>query len=408
MFAAAVLLATLHSYEFTNGQWFDGSRFVKRTMYTNGSVLTTRRPKQIDRTVDLAGKYVVPPFGEAHNHHVEQSARLDALINQYLHDGVFYVKNPNVMPRTRPAAGRVNVPSSVDVIFAPGSLTGTDGHPVELIKRNIDRGVCTAADGEGAFYFQVDSLADLDRKWPALIELKPDFVKTYLLYSEEYAARRDDPKQFGWKGLNPALLPEIVERAHAAGLTVATHVETGADFHNAVVAGVDEINHTPGFRAQTDWSAYRTPQFRVADADAELAAKHHVTVVTTLGGAIVAAGDSQIDDATRSAIRDTVVSNLQTLRKHGVNVVIGSDSYRGGVLPEVDALRSLGIFTSLDLLRMWSVATPKAIFPKRKIGELRGGYEATFLVLDGNPLDDFTATRRIVMRIKDGEILEVK
>ena len=63
---------------------------------------------------------------------------------------------------------------------------------------------------------------------------------------------KDDAKYFGWKGLDPSLLKVIVQKAHAAGLRVSTHVESATDFHNALMAGVDEINHTPGFRVSGD------------------------------------------------------------------------------------------------------------------------------------------------------------
>jgi imidazolonepropionase-like amidohydrolase len=51
---------------------------------------------------------------------------------------------------------------------------------------------------------------------------------------------------------------------------------------------------------------------------------------------------------------------------------------------------------------MWSVTTPRAIFPKRSIGELRDGYEASFLVLRADPLADIAATRAIALRVKKG------
>jgi imidazolonepropionase-like amidohydrolase len=60
------------------------------------------------------------------------------------------------------------------------------------------------------------------------------------------------------------------------------------------------------------------------------------------------------------------------------------------------------LFTNLELLRMWSVTTPRAIFPARRIGELKDGYEASFLVLRGDPLRDFGATRAIALRVKQG------
>jgi hypothetical protein len=151
------------NYEFAHGRWFDGQKFVARRFYSVGGILTAKRPAQVERVFDLAGKYVVPPFGEAHNHNLdwsspEQFARIKRM---YLEGGVFYIKNPNSLPRSRQAlAGKINIPSS-----------------------------------------------------------------------------KDDEAKFGWKGLDPALLPHIVRRAHQDGLRVSNHVETATDFHNALIAG---------------------------------------------------------------------------------------------------------------------------------------------------------------------------
>jgi len=51
---------------------------------------------------------------------------------------------------------------------------------------------------------------------------------------------------------------------------------------------------------------------------------------------------------------------------------------------------------------MWSVATPRAIFPARRLGALAEGYEASFLALRGDPLADFRHTRAIALRVKQG------
>jgi imidazolonepropionase-like amidohydrolase len=42
------------------------------------------------------------------------------------------------------------------------------------------------------------------------------------------------------------------------------------------------------------------------------------------------------------------------------------------------------------------------IFPQRRIGLLREGYEASFLAFEGNPLDDWRNIRRIRPRFKQG------
>jgi hypothetical protein len=80
----------------------------------------------------------------------------------------------------------------------------------------------------------------------------PDFVKTHLQYSEEYRQRKNDPAYFDWKGLDPELLPHIVRRAHRSKLRVSTHIETAADFHNALLAGVDEVTQVNRYTRHQD------------------------------------------------------------------------------------------------------------------------------------------------------------
>lgn len=389
-----------------HGRWFDGRRFVPRTWWIIGGVFRNRRPARVDSVIDLAGAYVVPPFGEAHNHNVESPARIDALVARYLRDGVFYVENPNNLPRARAAlAGHVNASTSIDVVFANGGLTARDGHPMEVVRRNVARGAMRPEDGDRAFHWVVDDSAALDRRWPAILAGRPDFVKTYLLYSEEYARRRDDTTFFAWKGLDPALLPQVVRRAHAAGLRVATHVETAADFRAALAAGVDQIAHTPGFRGdEHEQVPADTRAYEVTDADAARAARQGTVVVTTLGG--FAPLDPAGPDSVRRRRADALAArNLRTLARRGVRLALGSDSYGDTSVNEALYLHGLGVLSNAELVRLWSMATPRAIFPGRRVGEFTPGAEASFLALAGDPLADFTNVRRILLRVKQGRVL---
>ena len=401
--------AAAPNYEFNNGNWFDGQKFVSRKFYSVGGVLTTKKPGHVDRVFDLTGKYVVPPFGEAHNHNLdwsndEQFARVKRM---YLEGGVFYVKNPNSLLRSRvPTAARINTPTSVDGIVSNGGLTGAGGHPIEIVtpKRGF-----LPTDGEGGFYFVIENQGDLDRKWATIKAGKPDFIKTYLLYSEEYEKRKNDDAYLGWRGLDPAILPAIVRRAHKDGLRVSTHVETARDFHNALIAGVDEINHTPGFRPdRNDLANYtRLSHYAISEADARLAASHHVVVVTTMGETIEAVlneNDKEHADIRRNVL-DMVVYNFEMLKKYRVAIAIGSDSFRQTSVPEALSLNKLHVFTNLELLKMWCETTAATIFPNRKIGHLKEGYEANFLVLSADPLVDFTNVKKIELRFKQGELL---
>ena len=406
--------ARRRNYEFAGGRWFDGQKFVAREFYSVDGLLTTKRPARIDSVIDLNGKYVVPPFGEAHNHNVEWRGEeaFARTKRMYLEAGIFYVKNPNNLPRARaPLLGRINIPNSIDVVFANGGLTATGGHPLGVVRRNLERGGMTQADAEGAFYFTIDTPADLARKWETILAGRPDFIKTYLQYSEEYAKRRGDESYVDWRALDPSLLPAIVRRAHRAGLRVSTHVETATDFHHALIAGVDEINHTPGFRPERDdWTNFRdASRYKISEADARLAARKRVVVVTTLVSAIDRALEKKEGDGgVSNVVRALLVHNLRMLKKHGVSIAIGSDSYRQTSLAEALNLSRLQVFDNLTLLKMWCETTAATIFPRRKIGFLKEGYEASFLVLDADPLQDFANTQKIHMRVKQGEILSLQ
>lgn len=395
----ALILAALGCLDaqiaFTNGLWFNGRSFARRTAYAVGDYLTFHRPARIESSVDLGGGYVLPPFGEAHNHNVEPLNSIDALVARYLRHGILYVKNPDCLPGTRgQLAGKVNTPDSIDVVFAYGGLTGSGGHPIEVVKRAIDRGYWTEKQGEGQFYVTVDNPEELDAKWPGLLAAKPDFIKIYLLYSEEYSLRKDDPAFFAWKGLNPGLAAAVVHKAHAAGLRVSAHIETAADFHAALTAGVDEINHMPGFRPLSDVRAHPVSTFEISEADAREARKRGTFVVTTLAG-------------TRDKNDSLNARNLKLLHAQGVKLALGSDDYRNDTVPEALYLASLHALDNLTLLKMWCETTAETIFPKRKIGELREGYEANFIVLEGDPLHEFSNVTKVKLRVKQGRVLAV-
>src|SRR6516225_7674469 len=125
-----------HNYEFANGNWFDGKKFVLRTFYSVGGILSNRKPPRVDQVIDLRGKFIVPPFGEAHNHNLDWSSdeQFARLRRKYLEHGIFYVKNPTNLPRTRESLlGKINIPTNIDGSFSNGGLTATGGHPIEIV-----------------------------------------------------------------------------------------------------------------------------------------------------------------------------------------------------------------------------------------------------------------------------------
>jgi hypothetical protein len=415
------------NYAFLHGQWFDGNAFHPATWYSSQGRLTRTAPVGAVETVELDGAFVVPPFGEAHNHNVEGEWNVQAVSDRYLKDGVFYVKNPNdVRDFAVTLKNRVNRPHTIDVAFAHAGMTGPGGHPIALYEDilRVHRYEPVIGDRETGWfqnraYVVVDRGQELEEKWTLITSGNPDFLKVYLVHSEDFAARQRDGYLKGRTGLNPALLPRIVAKARAAGLPVTVHVESASDFRAAVLAGVDEIAHVPGWLVE---SAVDADRARLTEEDARLAAEKSIVVVTTTvaGGALPGTASAHphrhkpdhVKPETgsvphgegmdlRALARDVQRANLTLLHHHGAKLAIGSD-HADTSLAEVMNLKMLLPFDNLTLLKLWCEATPTAIFPGRKIARFEEGYEASFLALAGNPLEDFTQVQAIRLRVKQG------
>lgn len=382
--------------EYRGGKWFDGARFRDTVVFVVDGVFRAKAGATVDSVVDLRGGYVVPPFGDAHQHLVDPDA--SATNVAYLRDGILYVMDQANSPFLRPVLDAVfNKPTSLDFISAYQGWTSPGGHPVEVIKRGTEMmpgpmATMIRDSLDPGMVMQVDTREDIDRRWAYFLKGRPDFLKLYLLQSDRHATMRNNPAMEGNRGIDPALIPDLVSRARAAGLRVSAHVFTAADFRAAVAGGVDIIAHIPGGRSSNP------APFLLTDDDARQAAARNVTVITT----VAQQRDSAITD---QLLASQLGPNIAVLRRNGVKLVIGSDLFPATAAVEIAALMRSKLFTNLELLRMWSTATPQLIFPQRKIGELREGFEASFLVLRDDPLADFRNTTGIVMRVKRGRTL---
>lgn len=384
--------------QLNNGNWFNGNEFVERTVWVKDGLLSFSKDNtQNDTIINLTGKYVIPPFAEAHNHNLESDYELDKRINAYLNNGVFYVKHlSSIKKRIDPLMHHYNKPNGIDVSLAHAPLTATGGHPIALRKRFLDYGLfdgvfTSLEEIESHGFFIMDNADDLNNKWDQVLSFKPDFIKINLLYSEEYLKRKNDTVYFGRKGLNPELVPAIVSKAHDNNLRVSAHVATAYDFHVAVTAGVDEIAHLPEIHNGKP----------IAQADVKLAKQKDVVVVTT--ASLVTKNTKRLN---YNQLAGNIRSNLEILKDAGVTIAIGSDIYNDSSVGEFQFLHNLNLFSNLDLLKMWCENSAITTFPNRKIAYLKEGYEASFLVLNVNPLEHiYEVNKSIKLRVKQGTIL---
>jgi len=390
-------------YEFKGGQWWNGESFVNRVIYSDAAgLLRERNPGRVDEVVDLHGGFVIPPLAEGHNHWLEPQA-VDQYNACYLADGVYYVRDMSNIPLiVDQFRDKVNLPTSVDFVSAMTGFTGPGAHPVEIIDQFVQFGILPKdwkPDYDRKAEFVVRTEQDIDERFPELLEQNPRYVKAFLLFSEEYEKRLNDPSKYGnHRGMDPKLLPHLVKLAHAAGLKVAVHVYSVPDFRNAIDAGADDTAHLPGVGASNE-PDMSLDHFTLTPEDARLAAAHHVTVTTTLDW-LAAEKDTKFRD-------QVIIPNLKLLKAQGVPIIVGSDHFRRSSLGEVLELRDLKVFTNRELFDMATRQTAQFVFPSRRIGKLADGYEANFLVLVRNPIENLDNLKSIELRVKQGRRLSI-
>lgn len=406
------VMGQIGQLEFTNGRWFDGQSFVMKEFYTVNGILTEHRPGQIDSVINLQNKFVIPPLAEGHIHHLNDSETIDEEIRGYLAKGIFYVMVQDAMFEiTADILNRVNRPNSVDVIYAQGVLIAPWYDSV--------LGLYTMIAEQGGFgprttieeldereLFLIAEKEDFDKKWPKLRAKNKHIVKILLAFSEEYESRKSAPKEgVPGPGIDPKLLPHIIRYVHAAGLRASVHIETAADFRTAIRAGADIIAHFPGWRIGVDagFSDGKLSRWKLSDEDAALAVQHNTVVITTTLPKTFLPNFEE----NQSKFTEIHSHNLRLLTKAGVKVAIGSDDRRNFVPGEIKHLAKYGVLDNLALLKMATETTPKAIFPTRNIGKLLEGYEASFLILDGNPVEDLENLNKIHLRVKQGHIIKI-
>ena len=363
-----------------NAQWFDGAGFKRGTLYVVDGRFTATKPKLVNRSMDLKNQFLVPPLAEAHNYNLQNDWGAEHFANRYIADGVYYAAMLCADPAAvDPIRARFAMPDTPDVVFATACVTSSEGQPLPaLLAASPGK---TRADFVDKAVIVMDRPEDVATKWPLVTARKTDMLRLVLGYS-------------GKQGLNADTAIALTQRAKKAGLRVVAHVETAADFDLALRAGVDVIDHVPGYSQPANEQPER---FQLSAESAVQAARQKVSVITGMAAAQLF--------KMKPAQAEMHRRNLLILKEAGVNLLLGSDLFTETAQAELRALVASGHFSNEELLRMATMATPRALFPKRQIGCFDPGCEASFLLLAEDPSKDLDAMAQPLLRVKQGRLL---
>lgn len=404
--AALARLSDAPTVIYENAGVWNGAGFERRELAVrNGRFIGLADAGAEALRIDAGGGFIVPAYGNAHAHLTSPTMQSSW---SFIEQGVFYVWNPNTVVMGPEARRFFARPDTFDVRVAQGGITEPGGHPdklyVDVLARHVYQGRPPEWFLGNAFHYG-RTPAEIDAALDRLVQQGADFVKIYLLDSEEYHRRRDDPAYRGLRGLNPANIGHLVAAARGRGLFAAVHVETAADLRTAARNGVAVAAHLPAYwRVATEGElAART----LSAADAALVARSRMSVVPTYALALGdgnAGGPGSGRPVSREQVLAVQARNLRLLKQAGVTLLIGTDT-RGPIFEEVEHLVNIGALTRLEAVQV-ALATGRRLFPQRRIGCFEPGCEADFLVIGADPIQDVRALRDIRLRIKAGRRME--
>ncbi len=260
------------------------------------------------------------------------------------------------------------------------------------------------------------SAAQLDMELERSRRLDFDLFKTYVRFPD-------------------ALQKRVVDFAHRAGMAVTSH-----EVYPAVAFGFDHVEHTSG-TSRRGYSPKLSSLGKTYNDIIQLIVKSGMTYTPTmaLGGLDVVALDDPtwITDERLKLLPDWAIAptrnrvtrareggagqrgqtlpnegrTLAAITRGGGRVLAGTDvpnmPYGAGLHAEIELYSRYGL-TPFEALQTATFNAAEALGAAADLGTLQAGKLADLVIVNGDPLTDIKAARKVSTVIKNGQVLDMK
>ncbi|WP_270321968.1 metal-dependent hydrolase family protein [Weissella confusa] len=355
----------------------------------SGQVVETVR--EADQTVDVQGKYLVPGLINAHTHIVMaadgreragQDGTLDTLVAlQNLQDaiasGVTTIRdagstdNIDLKLASKIRQERLQLP---DIIGSGAVLTMTGGHGSKI-------------------GMEVDGVDEVRKAARWNLKHGAQTIKLMATGGVSLDGEQPTDEQLSVEEMTSAVL-----EAHHKGKPAMAHAQGTQGIKNAILAGVDSVEHAVYLDDETIQMLLDTNTAIVPTMAAPWQMLQHKDDIP----AYMYDKASALWEAHQQSIRDAAAA--------GVNVVMGTDAgtsyndFKSGPGVEIRLLAIVGM-TPEQVLLATTVRGAELLGIAERVGELVPGKDADMLILDRNPLEDLAVLTDAPRVIKRGQVV---
>ena len=353
----------------------------------SGQVVETVR--EADQIVDVQGKYLVPGLINAHTHIVMaadgreragQDVTLDTLVAlQNLQDaiasGVTTIRdagstdNIDLKLATKIRQQRLQLP---DIIGSGAALTMTGGHGSKI-------------------GMEVDGVDEVRKAARWNLKHGAQTIKLMATGGVSLDGEQPTDEQLSVEELTAAVL-----EAHHKGKPAMAHAQGTQGIKNAILAGVDSVEHAVYLDDETIQMLLDTNTAIVPTMAAPWQMLQHKDDIP----AYMYDKASALWEAHQQSIRDAAAA--------GVNVVMGTDAgtsyndFKSGPGVEIRLLASVGM-TPEQVLLASTIRGAELLGIAERVGELVPGKDTDMLILDRDPLQDLAVLTDAPRVIKRGQ-----
>ena len=238
-----------------------------------------------------------------------------------------------------------------------------------------------ASHGHGYVGMPFDGPEQFRRQARENIAHGVDFLKVFM-------TKVINATPFIYHFMSPEELRAVVQEAKSVGITTACHCSGGQGLDDCLNAGIDCLEHVYYMTKQQvervqeadRWVVY-TPSYALND---ELLFKF-----------------SPQDREGSLREKEIICECLRGAIEGGLKFGIGTDGIHQGLAQEAKYITELGA-SNHEVLAGITVNAAKLCGVQNKTGALKKGLAADIIVVDGNPIEDITALKRVKAVYQDG------